>query len=125
MRAVKGSANAWLSYALGLDVLVDKELESAEVKIESFSPASADGKFDFTVSVQGLNIGGGSVEGSVLKANLKKVLGVEGSKTLSPAAFSSDNIDIDIGTPVDGKAKLTVTPPVDAGDTFFMRVKVK
>ena len=27
--------------------------------------------------------------------------------------------------PVDGKARFTVTPPVDAGSSFFMRVKVK
>lgn len=124
-RAVKGCPNAWLSYALGTDTLIGKELESDDVKIESFSPASADGKFDFTVSVRGVNIGGGSVEESMLKANLKKVIGVEGATTLSPTAFSSDNIDIDIGTPVDGKAKLSVTPSVNVGNSFFMRVKVK
>ena len=40
-------------------------------------------------------------------------------------AFSSDNIDITFDTPVDGKAKFTVSPPADAGNSFFMRVKVK
>jgi len=60
-----------------------------------------------------------------LKENLKKVLGIEGAATLSPGDFSSDNIDITFDTPVDGKAKFTVTPPADAGDSFFMRIKVQ
>ena len=60
-----------------------------------------------------------------LKENLKKVLGIEGSATLSPGGFSFDNIDITFDTPVDGKAKFTVTPPTDVGNSFFMRIKVK
>ena len=86
---------------------------------------SADGKYEFTVSVKDVNIGGGSVAEAVLKENLKKVLGIEGAASLTPAAFSSDNINITFDTPVDGKAKFTVLPPADAGNSFFMRVKVK
>ena len=59
------------------------------------------------------------------KENLKKVLGIEGAATLSPSGFSSDNIDITFDTPLDGKARFTVSPPADAGNSFFMRVKVK
>jgi len=65
------------------------------------------------------------VSEDVLKENLKKVLGIEGAKSLSSGAFSSDNIDITFDTPVDGKAKFTVSPPADSGNSFFMRVKVK
>ena len=122
---IKESARAWLSYALGADTLVDKELTSDDVRIESFAPTLTDGKFEFTVSVKDVNIGGGSVAVETLKENLKKVLGIEGAATLSPSGFSSDNIDITFDAPVDGKAKFTVTPPVDAGSSFFMRVKVK
>ena len=122
---IKESARTWLSYALGADALIDKELTSADVKIESFTPATIDGKFEFTVSVKDVNIGGGSVAVETLKENLKKVLGVEGAATLTPGAFSSDNIDIIFGAPVNGKAKISVSPPADAGDSFFMRVKVK
>ena len=122
---IKESARTWLSYALGADALIEKELTSDDVKIESFIPASTDGKFEFTVSVKDVNIGGGSVTEAVLKENLKKVLGIEGAKSLSSGAFSSDNIDITFDTPVDGKAKFTVSPPADAGNSFFMRVKVK
>ena len=95
------------------------------MKIESFTPASTDGKFEFTVSVKDVNIGGGSVAVETLKENLKKVLGIEGAATLSPGGFSSDNIDITFDAPVDGKARFTVSPPADAGNSFFMRVKVK
>jgi len=123
--AVKRSPYSWLSFALGADALINKELTSNDVKIQSFTPASTDGKFDFTVSVKDVNIGGGSVETETLKENLKKVLGVEGAATLTPGAFSSDNIDIIFGAPVNGKAKITVSPPADAGNSFFMRVKVK
>ena len=72
-----------------------------------------------------VNIGGGSVEVEPFKENLKKVLGVEGSATLSPGGFSSDNIDITFDAPVDGKARFTVSPPADVGNSFFMRVKVR
>ena len=124
-QTVKESANAWLSYAFAADALIDKELTSDDVQIESFAPASTDGKFEFIVSVKDVNIGGGSVAVETLKENLKKVLGIEGAATLSPSGFSSDNIDITFDAPVDGKAKFTVSPPADAGNSFFMRVKVK
>jgi hypothetical protein len=125
VQTVKESTNVWLSYAFAADALIDKELTSEDLKIKSFTPASSDGKFEFTVSVKDVNIGGGSVAVETLKENLKKVLGIEGSATLSPGGFSSDNIDITFDTPVDGKARFTVTPQVDAGSSFFMRVKVK
>ena len=124
-QTVKGSAKAWLSYALGADRLITIEPRSDDVKIESFTPTSTDGKFEFMVSVKDVNIGGGSVAEDVLKENLKKVLNIEGTKSLSSGAFSSDNIDITFDTPVDGKAKFTVSLPIDAGNLFFMRVKVK
>ena len=122
---IKESTRTWLSFALGADALIGKELTSDDVKIESFTSASCDGKFEFTVSVKDVNIGGGSVAAETLKENLKKVLGIEGSATLSPGGFSSDNIDITFDTPVDGKARFIVSPPADAGNSFFMRVKVK
>ena len=117
--------NTWLSYALGADALIDKELASDDVKIESFVPTSTDGRFEFTVSVKDVNIGSGSVEVETLKENLKKALGVEGASALTPDAFSSDNVDITLDAPVDGKARFTVSSRTYAGDSFFMRVKVK
>ena len=127
---VKTSSKAWLSYALGADALIGKEITSNDVQIVGFD--AVDGgmmgtptSFAFEVAIDGVNIGGGSVAEAVLKENLKTVLGIEGAKSLSSGAFSSDNIDITFDTPVDGKAKFTVSPPADAGNSFFMRVKVK
>ena len=122
---VKKSPNAWLSFALGAETLIDKELSSGDVRIESFSPDVGSGQFAFEVSVNGVAIGSGSVAETVLKANLKKVLGIEGSTSLSSDAFSPDNIEITFDTPQNGKARLTATPPADVGNAFFMRVKVR
>ena len=136
-QAVKESENAWLSYALGADRLIAKEITSNDVRIVSFEVNNCDAMsssgamgssrptFAVEVAIDGVNIGGGSVADAVLKENLKKVLGIEGTKSLSSGAFSSDNIGITFDTPVDGKAKFTVSPPADAGNSFFMRVKVK
>ena len=125
MQMVKSSPNAWLSYALGASSLIEGELKSDDITISSFEPAGENGVFSFEVAIDGVNIGGGSVAVETLKENLKKVLGVEGAKSLSSGAFSSDNIDITFDTPVDGKARFTVTPPADVGNSFFLRVKMK
>ena len=123
--AIKGSPHAWLSFALGADALIDGELTSDDVKIESFTPSAVGGAFEFVVSVKDVNIGGGAVEEAILKENLKKVLGLEGAATLDLGAFSPENIDISFEAPVDGKARFTAKPPTGAGSSFFMRVKVK
>jgi len=127
---VKSSDKAWLSYALGADALIGKKITSNDVQIVGFEVVDGGAmgtptSFAFEVAIDGVNIGGGSVAEAVLKENLKKVLGIEGASSLSSGAFSSDNIDIAFDTPVDGKAKFTVSPPADAGNSFFMRVKVK
>ena len=123
--AIKRSPYAWLSFALGADVLINKELTSNDVNIELFSPASTDGNFEFVVSVKGVNIGGGLVEKEILKENLKKVIGIEGASIPVPDAFSSDNINITFDALVEGKVKFIVSPPVNAGSQFFMRAKVQ
>ena len=125
MQMVKSSPNAWLSYALGASSLIEGELKSDDITISSFEPIGENRVFSFEVAIDNVNIGGGSVAVETLKENLKKVLGIEGAKSLSSGAFSSDNIEITFDTPVDGKARFTVTPPADAGNSFFMRVKVR
>ena len=125
MQMVKSSPNAWLSYALGASSLIEGELKSDDITISSFEPTGENSVFSFEVAIDNVNIGGGSVAEAVLKENLKKVLGIEGAATLSPGAFSPDNIEITFDAPVDGKARFTVSPPADAGNSFFMRVNVK
>ena len=86
-------------------------------------------QFSFEVSLKDVGIGDGvaisEANRELVKANLRKVLGVEGAATLSPAAFSSDNIDVAFDVPQDGKARFVVTPPADAVDAYFMRVIMK
>ena len=139
-QTVKDSTKAWLSFALGTDKLIDKDITSNDVHIVSFRVEAAGGGlgtdcptcFAFEVAIDGVDVGSGSVVEETLKANLKKVLGVEGAATLTPPAgktvddlFSSDNIEITFDAPVNGKARFTATPPVDVGNSFFMRVKMK
>lgn len=123
--SVKSSDVAWLSYALGVDAPIGREITSNDVHVASFGIADGGAAWSFEVEIDGVNIGGGAIAEERLKANLKKVLGLEGAATLDEAAFSSDGIDVVFDAPADGKAKFTATPPGDAGETFFMRVKVK
>jgi len=123
-QTVKQSDKAWLSFALGTDALIVKELVSDDLKIESFSPASVEGKFEFTVGVENVNVGAGSIADEMLKANLNKVFGLEGGTSLQ--GLSSDNVDITFGAPMNGKVKFTAGPDAKNADakTFFMRVKM-
>ena len=122
---VKGSSQAWLSYALGADILIVKEISSEDVKIDSFTPFPSEGMFEFAVSVKDINIGSGTIADFVLKENLQKVLGVEGAITLVDDAFSSDNVTVVFGTPQNGKARLMVAPRNEKAQSFFMKVKLE
>ena len=124
-QAVKDSTMAWLSFALGADRLIGRELKSEDVTIESFTPSQEKGAFELTVSVKDVDIGSGSIAEETLKENLNKIFGVEGSKTLDQATFSADGVELIIEKPIDGKARFIASPPADAGNSFFMRVKVK
>ena len=128
--AVKDSTRAWLSFALGAGKLIGKDIASSDVRIVSFNVGKGGLEaeypvFTLEVAIDGVEIGSGTVAQETLKANLKKVLSVEGTPALSPAQFSSDDIEVSFGAPVDGKARFTATPPADAGKQFFMRVIVK
>lgn len=134
--AVKNSTQAWLSFALGVDRLIGEEIISNDIHIVSFNvvrdnevggilEATVPSSLIFEVAIDDVAIGSGSVAEETLKENLKKVLGVEGAARLDESMFSSDNINITFGAPVDGKARFTVTPLANVGNSFFMRVKVK
>ena len=130
-QAVKESARAWLSYALGADRLIGKEIATNDVQIVGFDVVeggamgtSRPTSFAFEVAIDGVNIGGGSVAEAVLKENLKKVLGVEGAAELNESAFSSNGLTVTLQRTADGKAKATVTPD-GTPPAFFLRVKVK
>ena len=73
--AIKGSPHAWLSFALGADALIEGELTSDDVKIESFTPSAVDG-FRLTTST------------SHLKRLLTARLGLPQSRQLASATRS-------------------------------------
>ena len=125
--AVKSSPSAWLSFALGADRLIDRDVLPEDVRIVSFDTGSGDpkGALSFEVAIDGVEIGGGQVAMETLKANLKKVMGVEGAAKLDKGAFSSDGIELSIGEPVGGKARFTIQAPENAGDVYFMRVTIR
>ena len=135
VQTVKESTRAWLSFALGTDTLIGKEITSDDVRIVSFqveggndemiSSSSHFPTFIFEVAIDGVKIGSGVVAEEILKSNLKKVLAVEGSTQLDTTTFSSDSIEIMFEPPVDGRARFMATTPSRFGNTFFMRVKVR
>lgn len=116
--SVKESGTAWLSYAVGASGVVpvpqDGDLAIDDVAID------ADGKMEAVFSLDGVNIGTAALE-----SRLKTVFGVEGAKTLDRSAFSDKNIGLSLAPTGDGRVRATVTPPSDAGNSFFMRVKMK
>lgn len=122
---VKVSPNAWLSYALDTDVLIVAAPREGGVVIDTFEIAATEGAFEFTVKIDGIEVGD-----SALEANLRKVFDVEGAETLASGegGFSSDNVELNIATPVNGNVKFIVTPKMGNGEkseSFFFRVKMK
>ena len=118
---VKESPQAWLSYALDADTLIAEAPKTEDVKIDEFrAETSTPGEFNLSVSVENVTIGE-----NAKTENLAKVFGIEGATSLDGNGFSSENVGIEFGKPVDGKVKLKATPKDKSVKSFFMRVKVK
>ena len=118
---VKESPQAWLSYALDADTLIAEAPKQEDVKIDEFEPEpSAAGEFNLSIAVDNVTIGE-----NAKTENLAKVFGIEGATSLDGNGFSSENVGIEFGKPVDGKVKLKATPKDKSVKSFFMRVKVK
>ncbi len=130
--AVKASPNAWLSYALNTAALIAFSPKEGDIVIDTFEGAASDWVFEFTVKIDGIEVGD-----NALGANLRKVFEVEGAETLASggARFSSDNVEVNAAAPKDGNVKFTVTSKMGNGelgmgngekpDSFFFRVKMK
>ena len=118
--SVKDAANSWISFAVDSAALLEKVPVDSDLKIEEFKPASAEGAFDFTVSVKDVTIGSGATD-----ANLKKVFGLGGTTQLGTEEFDPDKVALEFGTPVNGKLKFTASPKDKTAKSFFMKMKVK
>ena len=119
-QAVKDSANAWLSFALHTDKLIETAPTNGQMRIDTFAPATDTGNFDMTVSIEGIEIGSAATEN-----HLKQVFGIEGSSALEPSSFSSENVSLEFGTPTGGKVKCTAVPVDKTAGSFFMKMKMK
>ena len=129
---VKASPNAWLSFALNMDALIIAAPMEGDVVIDTFESAASDGAFEFTVKIDGVEVGDDALE-----ANIRKVFDIEGAEKLASdgAGFSSDNVEVNAAASENGNVKFTVTPKLGNGElgtrngekpeTFFFRVKMK
>ena len=124
---VKSSPNAWLSFSLDTDALITAAPKEGDVVIDTFEGAATDGAFEFTVKIDGIEVGDNALE-----ANIRKVFDIEGAEKLASdgAGFSPDNVEVNAAAPENGNVKFTVTPK-GGGEgarrptSFFFRVKMK
>ena len=122
---VKSSPNAWLSYALDADELIAAAPKEGDIVIDTFESAETDGAFEFTVKIDGIEVGDNALE-----ANIRKVFDIEGSEKLVSGGtwFNSDKVELNAAVPENGNVKFTVTPKMENGEnpnSFFIRVKMK
>ena len=122
---VKSSPNAWLSYALDADRLIAAAPKEGDIVIDTFKSTATAGAFEFTVKIDGIEVGDNAFE-----ANIRKVFDIEGSEKLvsGDVGFCSDNVEVNASAPENGNVKFTVTPKMENGEkpnSFFFRVKMK
>lgn len=116
--AVKGSVTAWMSFAVGADGLIAPP-EDGGLAIDDFAVGS-DGSLVAVFSLDGVDVGSSTPEN-----RLKSVFAVEGAATLLPGEFSPDGVAVSLAPTGDGRVKATVTPPVNAGNAYFLKVRLK
>ncbi|MBR2940796.1 MAG: hypothetical protein IKC14_05740, partial [Kiritimatiellae bacterium] len=124
---VKDSPNAWLSYALDADALIAAAPKEGDVVIDTFESAATDGAFEFTVKIDGVQVGDNALE-----SNIMKVFSIEGAEKLAcgGVGFSPDNVEVNASAPENGTVKFAVTPKGGGEGTrrptsFFFRVKMR
>ena len=122
---VKDSPNAWLSYALDADVLIAAAPKEGDIVIDTFKSTATAGAFEFTVKINGIEVGDNAFE-----ANIRKVFDIEGAEKLDmgDARWNMSNVEVNAAASVNGNVKFTVTPKMEGGEkpnSFFFRVKMK
>ena len=135
--AVKASGTAWLSFALDVGALVEKELTDEDITIESFdmnasggADVGAMGSSRPTLSLK-FAVDGVTVGTAAIGERLNTVLTIEGADELKESAFSSDNLTVSLVPTGDGRVRATVIRRGEGGaagpspDSFFLRVKMK
>ena len=121
--AVKKSPNAYLLYALDAEILIAEAIKDGDIDIDYFDCSLSDSTFKLTVKIKDVTVGS-----EALEANIKKVIGIEGSEKLDGGDFSVAVVNIKGIQIVDGSIRFTVAPPKTINgvkpERFFFRVKM-
>ncbi len=122
--AVKASPQAWLSFALGSPTLLTAPLQPGDLRLTMLAP-TPDEAFLLELAVADVVIGGSpSIDTAILCANLAKLLHVEGAPV--PAGpFSADSLQSTVNPPQNGRARFIITPPANARQSYFLRVRTE
>lgn len=113
---------AWAAYAIDSPLLFARlvPLTDDDVEISEFSASASDGSFTLVTGLRDYEIGKDADT-----RRLAALFGLEGADSLSPNAFSSDNIAIDTLEKTDGKLKFTARPANYHSAPFFLRTIFK
>ena len=117
-QAVKDSAHAWLSFALDTDALLMSVPTQGDLTIVGFKPSATSGTFDFEISVEDIDVGGGAAA-----INLAEIFSIEGAEA-PEGPYSPDAVTVSFGTPASGKVRCAAGPKDASAQSFFMRVKM-
>jgi len=115
--AVVASTNAWLSFALDSETLIENAPGDGDVTIDSFEPTAVGGAFELAVGVEGVYVGEGAAA-----ENLAKLFGLEGGEEIGE--MSADKVSVSFGEPTGGKVRLMAGPKDASSSAFFMRVRM-
>lgn len=115
---VKASPNAWLSYVLNTDKLIEGEISDGDLKIETFTLGSEDGVFDMKVRVVDASIGPDAALSNLIRAFV-----VEGTPSLTED-FSVEKVAVAFGEPDDGAATFSISPR-EIANAFFVRTRLR
>ena len=118
LQNVKDSPNAWLSYALDADKLIEGEIADGDLRVESFTPGGEDGIFDMKVRVADASLGPAAA-----LENLVRAFVVEGTPSLTDV-FSVEKVAVEFGEPENGAATFSILPR-EIGNAFFVRTRLR
>lgn len=115
LQMVKEAPNAWLSFALDADKLIDPK--QGDLKIGNLM-TSSDGTIEMTCELDGVEIG------PAAENYIRQVFDIVGASSLNESKFSGENIAFELKRTSSGKVKATIVPK-DSLPTFFMKVRMK
>jgi hypothetical protein len=115
---LKKSPNAWISYALDTDKLIEGEVSESRLKISSFEQEIEKEICSVKLHIDGVDIGNdATVE------NLLRVFAIEGAPELDSNLFSVTNVVLTLAQPCEGSVEFVLT--TKKRDSFFFRARMR